>query len=185
MSRFGKFVLFLVWFVLLLGMVMPLSAQGTSVPVDGGLPAFDLTAFIAQALVVLTALLSGWIGSPITTYVVGFLKRVLTGIPAEWLAVAVSLVLIILVAVAAKFGLETQFRTGISIVTGVLAVLAGSGINLVQSAKRYNEALAVNAPVMGYQRSGTLANLRMAEKVSMAEQAKALKAQMTVMQSAA
>lgn len=158
MFRFKMFLWTALLVVLFLVAALPLFAQTSADPVV--LPPLDLAGFIAQLLVVLTTLLGAWIGSPFTMYVVAFLKRFITGVPAEWLAVGTSLVLMIVIAVGAKLGVEAQVRQGISILTGFIAVLAGSGINLVQSAKRYNEALAQNAPLVGFQRTGPVAEQR-------------------------
>lgn len=157
--KFRNFV-FLVVLLVMIMLISGVTVASAQAIDSSGLPPYDPNAFlniIGQVMLVVLTALGGYAGSPITVWVVAVLKRIVpitwTFLDAKSLTTLVSLGLMGLLAAAVSLGYEAQFRQGVSIITAVLAVLAGSQQNLTQSAQTYNKALAVNAPFTSYQRT--------------------------------
>lgn len=134
-------------------LAVPLSAQ-TIDPVPQ-LPVLDLTNLGALLANLRDVVLLGFVSSPATVLIVSVLKRIHTfdEIAAERLAWIVGTFLFAILLVAMLAGYEVQFRSFLSFVIAALGVLTGPGAAFLAAAGLYKGAVALNASVVGFQRT--------------------------------
>lgn len=138
-------------FVIVFAVVVPVLAQDT--PPTAVVPPVEDAA---NALItMLTGLMAGAVGLPITVTLVALLKRIpaLNVVSGELLALAVAGVITVITWIARRYGFEGQVNASLEflqVIIPALSILIG---NLVASAAAYRAASAVNAPVIGYKRS--------------------------------
>lgn len=146
-------ILIAIVLVMLFLLVVPLSAQAAD-PVPQ-LPVLDLTNLSALLNNLKDVVLLGFVTSPATVLIVSVLKRIhaFDEIASERLAWIVGSLLFAVLLLAMLTGYEVQFRSLLSFVIALLGVLTGPGAAFLGAAGLYTVAKAVNAPIVGFQRS--------------------------------
>ncbi len=122
-------------------------------------PPVDVESDAATLLdVLLTSILGAAIASPFVATLVGIVKLIpaANDLGGELLTTIVAVVVYVLAALATHFSLGDQFYRLIDALQVILPVL----LTLIGAPAVYHQARKVNAPIIGYQRTGEYASER-------------------------
>lgn len=146
----------LLWLLLILVIALPgqAFAQGIT-PTLPSLPSLDFNSLIQQTLQFSGGLLASFLTAPATIAIVALLKRLppLKNVAGKTITTATSVVLMAILAIAIKAGVEPQFRNLLDTLTPILTILAGTSVNLLAATTGYQAAAAQSVPLIGHQRS--------------------------------
>lgn len=169
MSYFVRgFVFALLVVALLVPTVAVLAQDGEPVPA----PTVPITLEEAAALLLsaITAIVVAGLGSaPITVFLVSIAKRLpfLEGISAQTIQLFVGGVLTALLWLARYFGVEVQFNSLVDLIVQAGPVVIAFLGTLGFSSAYYHRLRAANAPLVGYSRSSSMAQLEVVEAVEL------------------
>jgi len=147
-------LLLLVLCVLLVLTAVPVLAQDETPADDPQLPVTDLNVAGETLINAIAAILIGTLNAPLTTTIVGLLKRIkaLNQYSAQTLSFIVAGLLWSVGTILISFGYGVEFNAGADFLTQLLPLFSGLVANLAAGHVTY-EASKNKIPVVGYQRA--------------------------------
>lgn len=142
--------IYLILFVLLFIVVMPVAAQG-----DDPVEVMPLRPAVELILSAVVAALGGYVTSPIVTLLTGLSKYPLPQLNPRLVSLVISAVLTVLFWVASAVGWEIRLQSILdALVVAIPAFMTLIG-NLTGSARAYDVARSQGVPVLGYSPHGS------------------------------